>query len=134
MDNKEQIIEECRNLLFSGKNRDDIDNLLKDKGLNPKEMAAIDYVLQPIYIEQEKSKLLINEAVSNIIAGYICITICLLFVFYTIFSGGYISLLVCVPMIYMGHNFITKGKKQQKENKKDFKNYSQFEKIRKGVD
>lgn len=117
MENKEQIIEECKKRFTNGQTRDDIDAFLKDMKLSPKKIAAIDYQLQDMYIEYEENKLLINEAQSNIVAGYLIFVVCTIFGAYTIHTKGYWSLIICLFLFMTSIIFISKGREQQKSIK-----------------
>jgi hypothetical protein len=110
MSNIKSYVETCTDLIQSGSTRDDIDQYLKDKGVDAKAAAAIHLELQYIFVEQERISQRKEDAWSNIVAGAFAMIINALFTIYTIVTGGYISLLLSIVMFYFGWKYISQGR------------------------
>lgn len=133
MDQINSIFQTCVDKISEGDSRDTIDSYLKAQGYTQDTINKVNDKLQYVYLQEVKNKLDHNEAMSNIVAGYIILGAGLLFTIYTIITGNLISLIIIVIVIYTGNSFLTKGKKLKKEaeGKSNFKKRSKIQKLKK---
>jgi len=110
IENKESIIEKCKEMISDGSKRDDIDFYLKQQSYDAKQIAMIDYELQDIYVEIEKDNQRRDKGWSYIVAGIVILVVALSFTVYTVWTRGLASLSISIVMLYYAYKFYKQGR------------------------
>lgn len=110
-----EILQECLKLIEEGYDRDQIDTVLQQKGLDAKAIAAVQYELQDIFVDIELIKQKTSLSNAYFVATIICLLITIFFTVIYFIKSGYSKIAVSLIMLFITYSFYKKGRNIKSE-------------------